>query len=713
MKKYIFVLIILIVSPLYLYAAANGHGNNIVHQMTNLVFQLAVIIFAARAGGILFEKIGFPSVLGELSAGILIGPYLLGAFSLPGFAHGVFPLIEGAAFPISAELYGIATIASIILLFMAGLETDLDMFIRYSFTGSIVGLGGIVASFGIGAFTGMFFLDLPFMNPKCLFLGVMSTATSVGITARILSERRSMDSPEGVTILAGAVIDDVLGIILLAIVLGISVVMLQDTSGAVPWGNILQISIKAITVWLGFTIAGFFLAHRVSRFLKLFKNKYIISVLAFGLALFLAGIFEKAGLAMIIGAYVAGLSLSKTDLCYVLQDTLHPVQIFFVPVFFTVMGMLVNVNVLFSKEVLIFGGIYAMGSIAAKLIGCGVPSLFLGFNKLGAARIGLGMVPRGEVALIIAGIGLSSGILNEKLFGVAILMTLLTTIPAPPLLDKLLKNRKKGTTRDPETGEIVSTNYNLPTQDHSEILVFYIIEYFRKKGFFINRMKLDTVVYQIRKDDISITFFYHPIQIVFKTASRNVKIVKTIVEESFLRLFDTIDTLRAMAPKEMRRHIAETTKCRRDIDIFNILDPACIITDLKSNTKDDAIKELVDVLDKNGKLLDRKKVLKEILDREGIMSTGMQNSLAIPHARTTGVNSIQMALGIHHRGIDFESFDTEPARIIILFVSSMNENDPHLYLLAEVSTFLNNASAAGVLQNMKTPQEMHEFFRER
>jgi len=127
-----------------LYASGNNHGNDMIHLMTNLVFQIGIIIFAARAGGMLFEKIGFPAVLGELLAGIIIGPYMLGGISLPGFEHGFFALTEGAALPISPELYGIATIASIILLFNAGLETDIELFLSYSVAGSIVGIGGII-----------------------------------------------------------------------------------------------------------------------------------------------------------------------------------------------------------------------------------------------------------------------------------------------------------------------------------------------------------------------------------------------------------------------------------------------------------------------------------------------------------------------------------------------------------------------------------------
>ena len=188
--------------------------------MANLVFQIGIIIFAVRFIGKLFKKIKVPTVLGELLIGIVIGPFALGAIPLPGFPHGIFPL-NSAALAVSPELYSFSTVASIILLFASGLETDLKLFLKYSLAGGVIGIGGVVFSFVFGDLVGVWLLHANFLDVRCLFLGIMSTATSVGITARILSDKKKMDSPEGVTILASAVFDDVLGIILLAVILGV------------------------------------------------------------------------------------------------------------------------------------------------------------------------------------------------------------------------------------------------------------------------------------------------------------------------------------------------------------------------------------------------------------------------------------------------------------------------------------------------------------
>ena len=233
-------------------------------QIAVLALQLGVIIFAAKFCGDLIQKLKMPSVLGEIAAGVLIGPYVLGAIPLPlhGLEHGLFGFVsnlgsfqpvEGAAVALNnvtfsayhSSLYAIATIGSVLLLFISGLETDLRMFFRYSVVGTLVGIGGVIFSYLFGAGLGMIMLKTSFMDPRCMFLGILCTATSVGITARILSEKKKVDSPEGVTILAAAVIDDVLGIICLAIVLGLTSAMAAGGE-AVAWGKIGLIALKCV-----------------------------------------------------------------------------------------------------------------------------------------------------------------------------------------------------------------------------------------------------------------------------------------------------------------------------------------------------------------------------------------------------------------------------------------------------------------------------------
>lgn len=701
---------VILLSFIPLHASVTSGENTMVGKMTLLVFQVAIIIFAAKFLGELFGKLKLPKVLGELCAGIIIGPYLLGSFPLPGFSNGLFPVVAGSM-PISTELYGMATFASIILLFLAGLETDIEMFLRYSLAGSIVGIGGIVASFLTGAFTGMYFLDLPFMSPAILFLGVMSTATSVGITARILSEKHSMDSPEGVTILAGAVIDDVLGIILLAIALGIAGVMMLDGNQGIEWGHIGIIAIKAIGVWVVFTATGLTFAHRIANLLKKTSDRNTISILAFGLALIVAGIFEQAGLAMIVGAYVTGLSLSKTDISYVIQETLHPLQLFFVPLFFAVSGMMVDLRIFGSKEILLFGLVYSIGAIIAKFAGCGIPALFMGFNKLGASRIGLGMIPRGEVALIIAGIGLANGILDQKVFGVSIMMTLLTTLSAPPFLSSAFSIKRRGTRKKPVTGDTVQTEYSFQSELITTALIRQIRDYFSKEGFYIYMMEIGHKIYEIRKDTVFIKMLQYSDKIVFITSEEDIALIKTITYEAFIKLDSMLEKIHKDAfPEKMKKELGTEMICRDCFNLASILDPDCIELNLKSSTKEGVIGELVNLFEAKGLIHKRDEVIKEIMERESVISTGMENGFAIPHARTGDVDHVQIAIGIKKEGIDFDSIDKMPAKVIILLLSSEKTNDPHIQVLASLSTmFLSNGGMDSLL-NAKSKEEVWKIF---
>ncbi|MDR2738679.1 MAG: fructose PTS transporter subunit IIA [Treponema sp.] len=662
---------------------------NVTEIMAELVLQLGIIIFVVRLGGRLVKLVGVTPVLGELLAGVLIGPYALGSIALPGFPQGLFPFGEGTL-AVSSELYAFATVASIILLFASGLETDLGLFLRYSVVGGVVGIGGVIFSFTLGDLVGVFLLDnASFMDPRCLFLGILSTATSVGITARILSDHKRMDSPEGVTILAAAVFDDVLGIIALAVVLGI-VALITGDGGSLSAANILGIAGKALGIWLGFTAFGLIFSKKIAGFLKLFKSTFDFSVLALGMALLLAGFFEKQGLAMIIGAYVTGLSLSKTDIAQVIQERIRGLYEFFVPVFFAVMGMMVNIREIISPPVLIFGGVYTLTALAAKVVGCGGPALLLGFNFRGALRIGTGMIPRGEVALIIAGIGLSSGILDHQLFGVIILMTLITTLAAPPFLSASL-NIKGAGTRKPAKGDgLTVAEWDFSSDEIADLVVDNLLKDLKAEGFYVQMMNIDEGLSQARKDDISLSITESESVVTIETANIDMPFVKTAVYEVILRLNETIKKLKESSdPKVMKEALVDTGG-RTSEDILSLIHAESISLRLQGNTKEEILREMVDILANSRKLEDRSLALEDLFQREKTMSTGMQYGIALPHAKSDGVKDICVAVGIKRNGVDFESMDGEPSKIFIMVLSPKKTSGPHVQFLAAVSAVLNN-----------------------
>ena len=525
--------------------AGEAAGQGITHLMMHLILQLAVIIIVAKIGGYLFQRfLKMPSVLGELASGMLIGPYALGGkLALPGL--GVL-FAENAGFAASTELYGIATLASIILLFLAGLETDLAAFLRYSVVGSVVGLGGLIAAFVLGDLITVLWpgngID-SFMDPAALFLGVISVATSVGITARILAEKQKRSSPEGVTILAGAVFDDVFGIVTLAIVMGMAKVSMGG--GEVNWGEIGIIAAKAIGFFVVVTSLGLVFARKITAAIKHFKSTEIIVAICFGLALLLAGLAEMAGLAMIIGAYIMGLALSRTDLAHEIEQHLQGIYNILVPIFFCVMGMMVDFSVM--KPVLLFGSVYSLLAIASKVVGCGLPAFLMKFNLRGSLRIGLGMLPRGEVALIIAGIGLSSGIINQGIFGVAIMMTVITTMLAPPLLVKSFEGGT-GLRKELEGGseDIETIILEFPSRDITEFLINRFVRALQDEEFFVHHLHTDQPTYRVLKDDIAFTLIEDGNQLLIHVPAANQHIARMILLEELLSLSDLLESTKQM-----------------------------------------------------------------------------------------------------------------------------------------------------------------------
>ncbi|MBN4064822.1 cation:proton antiporter [Dehalococcoides mccartyi] len=407
--------------------------------VAELLLLLAVILVAAKIGGEVSERyLKIPPVLGELGAGILISPFLLGG--IQWFGGGALFEVphDGSGLPVEPQLFFVAQLAAVVLLFEAGLETNREQFMKYVRPASAVAAGGVLLPFGMGfaATVLLGFADMDSVQGMipALFVGAIMTATSVGITARVLADIRKLDSPEGVTILAGAVVDDVLGIIILAIVVGIA------EEGTVTAGSIGIIFLKAVGFWLGLMIIGSLVSNYISKVVLWFKSAGAALVLALALAFIASAVAEiYFGLAMIIGAYTMGLALSSTELKHQVEDSMRSVNNFLVPIFFVVIGMQVDFTAFGAGETslgsaLIFAAVLTVFAVISKVVGSGVPALFVGFNRRGATRVALGMLPRGEVALIVAGIGLTSGVIGKDIFGVAIVMTVVTTVLAPVFL---------------------------------------------------------------------------------------------------------------------------------------------------------------------------------------------------------------------------------------------------------------------------------------
>jgi Kef-type K+ transport system membrane component KefB/mannitol/fructose-specific phosphotransferase system IIA component (Ntr-type) len=683
----------------------------ITEQVAVLVLQLGIILFAVRLTGQLAKKIGIPSVLGELLAGIIIGPFALGGITLPGFPLGIFPIAETGGLAVSVELYAFATVASVVLLFVSGLETNLGMFLRYSLKGGIIGVTGVLFTFMAGTFCSVVLLNASFWDPRCLFLGVIATTGSIAISARTLSDCKKMDSPEGVTILTAGIFEDVLWIILLAVVLGIVSILEGQTGDVLSVQAILFLAGKVFGIWLGVTALLLICSKALAAFLKIFKNTLDFSVLALGLALIIAGLLEKHGLALIIGAYIAGLSLSKTDIAAVIQERIRGLYEFFVPMFFAVMGMMVNVREIITPQVFIFGALYTLVVIIAKIAGAGGSSLLLGFNRTGALRIGMGMNPRGEGALITCGIGLAAGVIDNQLFSAAVFMIFLSIVICPPLLSLTLKIPKQGTIKPENDNDTVHEVWEFESDDIADLVADNFLRELRNEGFYIQTMNLDEGLTQARKGDIAISIIEEKKSISITTSKADISFVKNEIYEVILELSQTIKKLKtstntAEMKKELLNADARTTK-----DILALIDPECFNMDLKGETKKEIITELVDLLAAKGKLLDRAQVLADVLEREKSMGTGMVHGIALPHAKTDGISETKIAIGIKKEGVNFESLDGQLSQLFVMIVSPKKDCGLYVQFLASIASILRDDTLRNAVINSETSQEAADFLR--
>ncbi len=399
--------------------------------IVEVLTELLIIFVAAKLGGEILLRLRQPAVIGEILAGILIGPFALGLIGVP--SHTILEAFhndqEAAREGLSLALETVAEVGVVILLFFVGLETRLTDLLRVGIRSLLVAVLGVVGPF-IGGTILMLALGYPSM--EAIFIGTVLVATSVGITARVLRDVGALDSREARIILGAAVFDDILGLLLLTVVSGVAV------TGEIQLDHILRITALA----LGFTaIVGGFGAFAVRRFfpplVAHLQLEHAPLVVALSLMLALASLAAAIGLAPIVGAFLAGMALAEVAERYHLHEQALPIYTFLVPFFFVVTGARVDPRLFLQTETLWLALAVTAVAVATKALGAALGTL--GFTPRSMAIVGFGMVPRGEVGLIIASIGLSLGVVERPLFSVAVVMSMLTTLFTPPVLLWLLR----------------------------------------------------------------------------------------------------------------------------------------------------------------------------------------------------------------------------------------------------------------------------------
>ncbi|MCL2478000.1 MAG: cation:proton antiporter [Treponema sp.] len=681
-------------------------NNEIIPEMAKLAIGLGIIIFAVRLCGKLVKKAGLPPMIGELLAGLLIGPFALGGITLPGFPGGIFSVLNSGIPADNYAFYIFTAIGAVIFFLMLGLDTNIVLFLRYSIAGSLVSIGGVIVSFFLGDLTGSLILRTSLISPEGLFIGTILAVTTSGITTRVLLNRKKMDSPEGVTIMAASVFDNIMGIICLQVVLILYFIIAGREPDAQKI-NTAGLIIKIIVIWIGFTALGMIFSGRIAHFLKGFHHLYDFPILALGIAMLLAGIFSLEGSAMITGAYITGLFLSKTEIAAEIRSRIHGLYHFFVPFLFALMGMTVDIKTIFTVPVIVPAIVLTVAAVLAKIIGCAFPAVLLGFNTRGSLRIGTGMIPRGETVLVMAGMGTVLGILQQNIYTAVILMSFFTTIIAIPLVNAAFKTRGNGTRRLVKGDDSISASWNFISAEITDLVTGIFLDNLRRNRFYVQTLNIDDGLSQARKEDIALSITQNEKSLSITTSKIDMPFAKKNVNEVIMNLCNSVKKLGELSGADGETDPANWT----NRDLLSLITPDCICVSLKGNSKKEIITELADLLDARGRLYNRDQVLNDLFEREKIMSTGMQHGIALPHAKTDGVSRLAVAVGIKKEGVNFDSVDGLKTKIFIMVVSSRKTSGPHIQFLSIISSVLKDEKMREKLINAATPEEAAAILR--
>ena len=381
-------------------------------EFRDLLVGLVLVWLAAKVAGEAMERVGQTAVLGELLAGVIIGPGVL------GFVHE------------SDVLHALAELGVLILLFEVGLESDLAELLRAGLQATLVALIGVAVPFAVG-YGVMHWLGYPAL--LAVFVGATFTATSVGITARVLRDLGRLQDAAAKVVLGAAVVDDILGLIILAVVTGVA------QTGGVSLATVGLLSGKAVVFLVVAIVVGIRLAPTLVRWVGRLQARGTLIVYSVVFAVGLAAVADLMGLATIIGAFAAGLILATTERRAHIEERVKPVADLLVPVFFVTVGMKVQPAVLnpFAEDSK-FGIAMLLTAVAvASKLAAGLAVYQRSVRRWPVA---VGMVPRGEVGLIFAGVGLAAGVVAEDLYSALIVVVMLTTFAAPPWLKALYRD---------------------------------------------------------------------------------------------------------------------------------------------------------------------------------------------------------------------------------------------------------------------------------
>jgi Kef-type K+ transport system membrane component KefB len=403
------------------------------------IIGVGILLFAAKLMAELFLRLKLPIVLGELIAGMIVGPFALGGLQI----------IDGKQLlQINDEIRILGEMGAIVILFMAGLEMTPKEFLKGGKAAFVVGTLGVVIPFFVGLAVFQFF---GFDALQSMLIATALTATSIAISIQVLSEFGKIKTPEARLIIGAAIVDDILAIAVLSVVTSIA-----GSDGGVDNIDITQIVITILQVLGFFAIMLIVAVVIIPKVItpRLWKAKGSVEGIATAAFFGAAALAGSIGLSPIVGAFAVGMALSTTKVFDKIENYVGKIGLIFAPLFFAIIGAQVDLRAV-NLEILILSAIIVVVAVATKLFGCGLPAMYFLKSKQQGLRVGIGMISRGEVGLIVAGVGVTAGILENDVYSTIIIMVVVTTIITPIWLK--LEYRKEQKNEDNASNKTVES----------------------------------------------------------------------------------------------------------------------------------------------------------------------------------------------------------------------------------------------------------------
>jgi Kef-type K+ transport system membrane component KefB len=396
-------------------------------SLVHIVISLAVLLFSAKLFAELFHRLRMPIVLGELLAGIIVGPFALGGL----------PIFSGEPLVVLDEtVRHIGEIAAIVILFIAGLEITPREFLKGGAASFTVGSLGVIVPFFVGFYV---FLTSGLEAIESMLVATALTATSIAITIQVLTELGKMQTKEARLILGAAIVDDILAIAALSVV----TTMVQTGNMTPAIMDIVFLVLKILGLFAVLLIGSVLVIPRILHIERLWRSEGSMEGVTTAAFFGAAGLAAFAGLSPIVGSFSVGMAVASTRVIKQVEEYVSKLGIIFAPLFFAIIGAQVDLRGV-NTEVLYLSGIIIAIAIVTKLVGCGLPALIFLKNRARAMKVGIGMVSRGEVGLIVAGVGVSSGALSADIYTTVIIMVALTTIITPIWLKIAYQKEENG-----------------------------------------------------------------------------------------------------------------------------------------------------------------------------------------------------------------------------------------------------------------------------